>query len=205
MSQADQSVNSVSQWISDLKTDDSAAANKLWHRYYERLVRLAARKLGGAPRRAADEEDVVQSAFNSFCQRARQNRFPNLHDRDELWHLLVKITERKAYNQLRAAKRLKRGGGCVAGESALESPDASSDQGGLNQVAGNDPTPEFAACMTEAVEGLLGQLDDELRSIALWKLEGYTNEEIATRIGRVVPTVERRLRMIRSLWSAEKD
>ena len=57
----------------------------------------------------------------------------------------------------------------------------------------------------EAVEGLLGQLDDELRSIALWKLEGYTNEEIATRIGRVVPTVERRLRMIRSLWSAEKD
>ena len=67
---------------------DEPAAAKLWQRYYERLVRLACKKLGSHPARAADEEDVAVSAFQSFCQRATGEPFPNLHDRDDLWHLL---------------------------------------------------------------------------------------------------------------------
>jgi DNA-directed RNA polymerase specialized sigma24 family protein len=51
---------------------------------------------------------------------------------------------------------------------------------------------------------LLGQLgDDELRAIAVWKMEGLTNQGIATRLGCALPTVERRLRLIRKTWSAE--
>jgi hypothetical protein len=83
---------SVSQWIDGLRAGDEAAAAKLWQRYYRRLVGLACKKLGTAPRRAADEEDVVLSAFQSFCQRARKNLFPDLHDRNDLWHLIVRIT-----------------------------------------------------------------------------------------------------------------
>ena len=49
--------------------------------------------------------------------------------------------------------------------------------------------------------GLLG--DTELRSVAVWKMEGWTNEEIAQQIGRSLPTVERKLRMIRGLWEKE--
>ena len=49
-------------------------------------------------RRAADEEDVALSAFDSFCRGAEQGRFPQLDGRDDLWHLLVVITVRKKPN-----------------------------------------------------------------------------------------------------------
>ena len=39
--------------------------------------------------------------------------------------------------------------------------------------------------------------------MAQWKMEGFTNEEIATRIDRDVRTVERRLTLIRKTWSQE--
>jgi DNA-directed RNA polymerase specialized sigma24 family protein len=48
---------------------------------------------------------------------------------------------------------------------------------------------------------LLG--DPELRRLAFWKMEGHSNEQIADRLGCVPRTVERRLRVIRSLWKRE--
>src|SRR5262249_37281756 len=61
------SEGSVSHWIGQLKAGDHAAAQELWNNYFHRLVGLARKKLEGAPRRAADEEDVALSAFTSFC------------------------------------------------------------------------------------------------------------------------------------------
>ena len=41
----------------------------------------------------------------------------------------------------------------------------------------------------------------------MWKLEGYTNEEIAAKMnggeGRSLPTVERKLARIRKIWAKE--
>jgi DNA-binding CsgD family transcriptional regulator len=42
-----------------------------------------------------------------------------------------------------------------------------------------------------------------LRSIALWKVEGYTNEEIASRLGCVVRLGRAPLQRIRILWAEE--
>jgi RNA polymerase sigma factor (sigma-70 family) len=196
--------NSVSQWIDGLKAGDEAAAASLWRRYFRRLLGLARKKLGDTPRRAADEEDVALSAFQSLCHGARQDRFPDLRDRDDLWRLVVCITERKARTQLRDQARKKRGAGLVAGESAFIDLRGSDPGAGIDEVAGPAPTPEFAAEMIEAVDRLFDQLDDDdLRRIALHKLEGYTNEEIATKIGCAVPTVKRRLRLIRETWRME--
>jgi len=195
--------DSVSTWIDGLKAGQETAAARLWHHFYGRLVDLARRKLRHGPRRVADEEDVVASAFETFFRRAQQGEFPRLHDRDDLWHVLVKITERKAFNQLRNQGRQKRGGGKVRGESAFRTLAASTDAAGIEQMAGPEPTPEFAALMTEALRGLLDLLDEDLRRIALLKLEGRTNEEIALLIGRALPTVERRLKMIRDRWKGK--
>ena len=52
-----------------------------------------------------------------------------------------------------------------------------------------------------AVEDLLPE--PELRQIALWKVEGYTNEEIATRLDCVSRTIERKVSRIRLLWKCE--
>jgi DNA-directed RNA polymerase specialized sigma24 family protein len=52
---------SVTQWLDRLKAGDPDAAQKLWERYFGRLVGLARKKLRAVPRRAADEEDVALS------------------------------------------------------------------------------------------------------------------------------------------------
>jgi DNA-directed RNA polymerase specialized sigma24 family protein len=195
------SAGSVTQWIDLLKAGDSAAAQKLWECYFERLVRLARRKLLGARRRVADEEDAALSAFDSFCRGARQGRFPQLRDRNNLWPLLVVITARKAIDLAEREGRKKRGGGAVRGESALQGPDG---EAGLDHVIGREPTPEFAAQVAEECRRRFDALSDpQLRSVALWKLEGYTNAEIAAKLGCVVGTVERKLRVIRTLWEKE--
>ena len=196
---------SVSHWLSLLQSDGgAAAAQQLWERYFHRLVGLARAKLQGQPRRAADEEDVALSAFASFCRAAEAGRFPRLADRHDLWRLLVTLTERKAYNLVRDERRQKRGGGAVVGEAGLLRPDDSSPAG-LDQFAGREPTPAFAAEMAEECGLLLGRLGNaDLQAVAVWKMEGNTVPEIAARLGCALSTVERRLRLIRQIWESEE-
>jgi DNA-directed RNA polymerase specialized sigma24 family protein len=196
------SSGSVSIWLAELKAGDAFAAQRLWENYFPRLAGLARKKLQDLPRRAADEEDVALSAFDSFCRGAEQGRFPCVTDRDNLWALLVTITARKALQLVRHECRQKRGGGGVRGDSAFHAgPAGAEDDAGLEQVVGSEPTPEFAAQMAEEYQRLLARLGDgDLPQIAVWKMEGYSNEEIAARLGCVPRTVERKVALIRGLW-----
>lgn len=68
-----------------------------------------------------------------------------------------------------------------------------------------DPSPEFAVELAEEYHRLLDALgDDELRRVAVRKVEGYSNQEIADEIRRSVATVERKLRLIRQIWEAAR-
>jgi DNA-directed RNA polymerase specialized sigma24 family protein len=192
---------SITHWIGQLKAGNPAAAQRLWEEYFQRMVGLARKKLCGLPRTAADEEDVALSAFDSFCRGAEHGRFPQLQDREDLWHLLFLITARKAFRLKEHEGRQKRGGGRMRDEAAPAPGGEDLDEPALNQVVGREPTPDLAALMAEECRRLLTSLgDDQLRQVALWKMEGYTTEEIAARLGCVPRTVERRLQMIRSLW-----
>jgi RNA polymerase sigma factor (sigma-70 family) len=188
---------SITWYIAGLKRGDSEAAAALWERYFRRLASLARSRLRAADRRATDEEDVALSAFDSVCRRAAQGRFPQLDDRDDLWRLLVVITVRKAIALAGREQRPRRGGGQVRLLSELESAEA-------ERVLGSEPTPELAAQAAEQCRHLLGLLGDEsLRHVALRKLEGYTNAEIAAELGCVEATVERKLQRIRAVWTRE--
>ena len=199
------SSDSISFWINQLKAGDHAAVQKLWESFFLRLVRLARAKLHGATRREADEEDIALSAFDSFCRGAENGRFPQLSDRDDLWRLLVALTERKAIGLIRREQSQKRGGDAVFDNvTHAEADDSAAVETGLGQIPGREPTPELAAQVAAECRRLLAALDnDELRSIAIWKMEGDTTEEIAARIGRSPRTVERKLRMIRTLWEEQ--
>jgi DNA-directed RNA polymerase specialized sigma24 family protein len=196
---------SVTHWLHRLGDGDTAAAQPLWERYFDRLVHLAGQKLRGTPRRAADEEDVALSAFDSFCRGAAAGRFPQLRDRHNLWGLLVLITARKAVNLAQHEWRQNRGGGRVVGDATPPgAADSSMADGPLDRVVGREPTPAFAAQVAEEYRRLLDRLpDDDMRRIAVWKMEGYTNAEIAAKIDRAEVTVERRLNRIRKLWEQE--
>ena len=197
---------SVTQWIREAKAGDEAALERLWERYFPPLVALCQKRLRGHPRRAADEEDVALSVFDSFYQRAAEGCFPQLQDRDDLWRLLVVIAARKAINLVHHERRPRRGGGRVVGESALPAAGNDPDGAGLEEIIGREPTPEFAALVAEEYERLLARLDEEsLRKVAVWKLEGDSNQDIAVKLGCSLRSVERKLWVIRKRWSESED
>jgi RNA polymerase sigma factor (sigma-70 family) len=199
------SEGSVTRWVTALKGGDLAAAQPLWERYHRQLIALARRKLQAARRRDADEEDVVQRAFHSFFRGVARGRFPQLHDRDNLWRLLVVITARKALDQL-AHEHSKRQGGTIQRGSRMSSGGPGPDEAAIEEIVGDEPTPEFAAQVAEEYRRLLDLLGDEtLRQVAVWKMEGYGNDEIAARLDCSRRTVARKLETIRIVWSKEPE
>jgi DNA-directed RNA polymerase specialized sigma24 family protein len=165
----------ITTWLEQVKEGDEQSFAQLWSHYFGNLIRLARKRVAQGPARLADEDDIVQSALASFYFNAQQGRYPDLHDRNGLWKLLLSITLTKA----RALSR---------------------KEGRRREILKR----EFAAQMTEQFEELMDRLtSDLLRQIAVAKLEGCTNQEVAERVGKSVPTVERKLRLIRDVWSSE--
>ena len=74
-----ESHGSITYWLGAVKAGDCAAAQPLWERYFQRLVRLARQKLraGGRSGADADEEDAALSAFDSFCDGAARGASPS--------------------------------------------------------------------------------------------------------------------------------
>ncbi len=193
-------IGSVTHWIGALKSGDQEAAQQLWQRYWKRLVGLAAKKISGSQRQSADEEDIAQIAMKSFFLGVREGRFPQLHDRHDLWALLVRITANKAIDKRIHDRAQKRGGRHVIHSMDRMTNSQWSDQ--LEPVLGHEPTPEFSLQVTEEYHRLLAALPDAtLRKIAIWKMERFTHDEIAEKLGCVRRTVQRRLQLIQKIWT----
>jgi RNA polymerase sigma factor (sigma-70 family) len=199
---------SVTRLIIDLRSDEPAvrevAARLVWGRYFQELLALARCHLSARIRSREDEEDVLQSMYKSFCIRQRRGDF-DLANRDELWNLLVRITLRKARN---AATRHRQGKRDIRREEAEAADRSGQDMPGtiLDRIDSDGPTPAEAALLNEALERRFQMLKDpDLRQIALWKLEGYTNAEIAAQLECTLRTVERKLERIRAYWETARD
>jgi DNA-directed RNA polymerase specialized sigma24 family protein len=197
---------SVTRLIIDLRSDDprvrEAAARLVWGRYFRELLSLARNHLSARIRGREDEEDVLQSMYKSFCIRQWRGDF-DLANRDQLWDLLVQITLRKACNTATHHLQGKRD---VRRENAPAAVRCDEDSKAtiLDRIDSDGPTPAEAALMNEALERRFQTLKDPgLRQIALWKLEGYTNAEIAAQLRCTVRTVERKVERIRAYWEID--
>lgn len=196
------SAGSVTQWIDTLRQGDSESARRLWERYFGRLTTLAARKLQGNPRRAADEEDVALSALASLCRGLERGQFERLRDRNDLWQLLASITVHKALDRVKSERRVKRGRGVVLDEAALAAERGGSSP--LEELLDRAMAPEAALAAAEECQRLLRLLDDaELQQVAVLRVEGYSNADIAQRFGCSRRRIERKVRLIRCLWEEE--
>ncbi len=196
----DDQEGSVTLLLGNLKSGDSTAVRRLWERYFSRLVYLAYGRIQriSGPGGIEDEEDAALSALESFFEGVAMGRFSRLADRDDLWQVLATITKRKVYDQAERRFADKRGGAFRRSDD------------GLDRLSSPAPTPEFLALVADQCLALLDTLtlqdpDDarRLREIALWKLEGFTNEDIAAKLGCAVRTVANRLTLIRKTWEIE--
>ena len=206
--------NDITAWIDGVRKGDSLAAQNLWAAYFEKLTSVARTQLEGARKTAVDEEDIALSALKSFCMAAKDGRFEQLVDRESLWPLLVSITAHKSIDAIRHENRRKRGGTGGA-EGNEDAPGRRVDLGaGPEGISGFDfldagPSPEFAAELTDQFHSLLNALDQtgdqQLRRIAISKMEGATTGEIATELDCARRTVERKMNIIRRTLTDQLD
>jgi len=191
---------SVTRLIQQLQGDGQQATGELWRRYFERLLPVARARLRALPNPAVDEEDVLLSVFDRFFRAALEGRFAELKDRNDLWQILLMLIEREVANQYRHARARKRGGGEVniAAEAA---PPALAP---VQSVPDQQPGPELVTIFNDCLGAVVQRLGDpHTRDIALLRLEGYTNQEIAHRLNLSLASVERKLRLIREVWRSE--
>jgi RNA polymerase sigma factor (sigma-70 family) len=194
----------ITAWIEQVKEGDPRAADGLFWAFFEKLMALARSQLQNMPRRAEDEEDAAQSALKSYFRGVAAGRFSGVRDRNDLWRLLATITARKVVARQRRYFARKRPQ--PLDEAALTAEGSTAGVFGLDQVIGDEPDPELAAEFTDELRVRLAQLpDDEFRQVVLLRLEGYTTQEIADRLRTYTRKVERRLEIIRKLWSEREE
>lgn len=195
----------VPKLVSELGEGDRQRVQQLWDQYFDKLMQLANQKMPARLRRICDGEDLALSALNSFIEGAEKRRFPDLQDPSDLWSLLVVISKRKMSYRIRSAKRLKRGGGQVRGESIFLMPDQAAHAetvAGLESFFSDEPAVEDISEIGERIAVLLEKLgSDEFRQVVELKLQGCTHEEIAETLDISVRTVHRRLLMVRQVWT----
>ena len=138
----------------------------------------------------------------AFVEAHRDGRFPQLQEHEDPWPLLLALTTHKAIDLLRYERRVKRGG-----PGQQDAPPVGPDEDGdranlaLSQLIGKEPDPQAAFQIAEECQDILDRFSDTiLRAIALWKMEGFTTEEIAAKLGCTTRTIERKLQLIRRLW-----
>ena len=185
------SSGSLTLCILDLRSPDchqrDEAARVIWERFSSRLQSLVRRHLDNRVRRREDEQDILQSMYSSFCQGQLEGMTPPA-SRAELWKLLVRITMCKVVNTAHRHMAARRD---VRRETVSPRDHASGGasqfpQWMLEHVDKTQPSPEEKSIVLEELNRLLQGLTEELRQIVLWKLDGFTNAEIAATIGRTV-------------------
>jgi RNA polymerase sigma factor (sigma-70 family) len=181
---------SITRLIRAVQDGSRSAVRPLLAAYFDRLVQLASKRLQNLPGLGGYDEDLALRSFHSVYQRLRDPARPlDLAGRDDLWRLLATRTISRAIDLIRRHRPAE-----VPGEQDVV------------RLLSREPTPEEAAEVADECRRLLEALPQpELRQIALWKVEGYTNEEIAAQLDCVPRTIERKLSRIRLLWKHEKD
>lgn len=197
--------SSITQWIVDLRNKDIDATRKIWNRFVDRLTLIANKRLRNSKCRITDGEAVAADAFSDFFMRG-PDEFGKLVDRNDLWQILVVITERRAIDAIRRESNQRRGGGKVFGEdNGFEAVDGQCKDW-LNSFPASDNPPDIELMLIEAFEERLSRLDSELlRQIAIDKMHGLSNLEIAETHHISLRSVERKLALIRQTWCRNED
>jgi RNA polymerase sigma-70 factor (ECF subfamily) len=174
--------DSFPDFVARLRSGDGDAAGELFVRFAGRLVALARRQFAAGLQHKVDPEDVVQSAYKSFFQRYGDGNL-EVTSWNSLWGLLTVITLRKCCERVayhRAACR----------DSAREVDTPATENYSLEGLS-REPTPLEAALLSETVDQLLAELDEDERPVVELSLLGHTTQEISDRLGRPERTVRR--------------
>lgn len=181
--------------IERCRRGDQDAARELFDAYVARLVPLARRRISQRLVSRVDPEDIVQSVFRTFFARLKDDKF-EINDQDELFRLLMRITVHKTLRQIAHHKAAKR-------DPNLELAQGESAQDQLLQLLTTEPTPEATVTFLDQLEHFMAQLQTTDREILNLRLQGFSTEEIAQKLGSYDRKIRRVLERIRDVAEHE--
>lgn len=184
---------SVTHWIRELKGGNQSAIERLWNRYYLSLSSKARTLFGKRSRAVQDEEDIAAAALDFLLS----DKLHNINNRQELIKVLVTITRNKVCDHKRRTGALTRGGGRVSTICDLDVPLREHVENLQSKLDG----PEIVAKVRDLYRHLKKSLpDEELQLICELRVNGAPIEEIAEKLGVAMRTVERRIKLIQTIW-----
>lgn len=190
---------SVTGLLRGVKQGNAEAAGKLYERYFHQLAQVAKSKFRGIGRSVADEEDIASTVLETLCRNAAKGKYPDLCDRQGLWLMLLAITSHKVSDEKRHHFLLKRGGGKVRTMTDLIADFSRSIEAELAEGPSQDSMVSFV----DSFQHLVQKIHDPLnRRIAVLKLQGLSNREIAKQLNILARSVDRKVQLIRAVWSS---
>lgn len=191
----DSSIVGLDGLFARARSGDQAAWRELFDASYPKVIRAIRRRLNSqAMRSLYDSTDFVGDVWKSLAEKPASFDFATF---DDLQRFLAKAAERKIIDEYRRLHAQKN-------DVDLQRPIAAwaGAGGGVPDLASSDPTPSQVAQATEASECLLsGQTGDDRRVIE-FKQQGFTNEEVAEKVGWGLRKVQRFLKDLGDSWTA---
>ena len=180
------------QLVERWREGDEDAATILHERYLARLLNLVGRHLANKFNSRLDPDDVVQSVFRSIFRLTREGRFEFEGDGD-FWKLLLTMALNKVRNTVRHHQAGKR-------DPAAEAISTSADgvDGYIVNRLSSQPTVQEVVSFADMLEQILNQLDTDQQLLIQYRIEGYTQKEIAEKLDVDDRTVRRMFANIRS-------
>jgi hypothetical protein len=182
--------------------EDPVFIEQLWDAFYPRMKLAVLSRVRSIQRPVADESGIALSAFHSFIQHARNGKFPNLVDQDEMWRLVKRIAIRKTSDVRKNLLAQKRGGGAiVVGQSDFS--DESGQLQGIDLASDPHGDPSESVEVADLLNKMLQRLpDDKHRDVILLKLQGASVVTIAECLGTTTRTIQRILKKIEQSWQS---
>ncbi len=178
----------VERW----REGEEVAATLLHERYLNKLLNLVGRHLADRFNSRLDPDDVVQSVFRSIFRLTREGRFEFEGD-SAFWKLLLTMALNKVRNTVRHHQAGKR-------DPKVESVSISSDgvDGYIVNRLGSQPSIQEIVSFADMLERVLERLDPDQQLLIQYRIEGYTQKEIAEKLSVDDRTVRRMFASIRN-------
>ena len=154
------------------------AATDIYDRYVRRLLALARSRLGKQLQSRFDADDVVQSAYQSFFLRARNDEF-QLKQSGDLWRLLAGMTINKLRRHTERHLAFKR------------NPASEENQADTSELG--DPSMADVICLAEELSLAMASFSDDERSVLIGYLQGKDNSQLANELHKSERTIRRLL------------
>lgn len=204
-SEPPEQAGSVTRLIPALRAGDERARRRLYDLWMPILTVAAEKQLKKSPNHRGEGEDAANDALKSLYSGIVNDRFPRLKNSRNLWALVFTIMRRKA---LQIARKDDRRGKKMVLESTLRSGDEGPMT--LDTFASKPTSPEMAPDqlmyrMAEELMERLGRRPEQHEvTVAVMKMAGYTDSDIADILKCTTRQVKRMVEDIRRQWERLK-